>query len=88
MVPPPRLISLCLDKLQVDRAPGTLVVPEWKSAPYWVKLVDSRGNFVSFIAQAEVLPFQNLIKKGRGNNGVFGKPILPFKMLGLKIRFE
>ena len=88
MVPPPRLISLCLDKLQVDRAPGTLVVPEWKSAPYWVKLVDSRGNFVSFIAQAEVLPFQNLIKKGRGNNGVFGKPILPFRMLGLKIRFE
>ena len=41
-----------------------------------------------FIAQAEVLPFQNLIKKGRGNNGVFGKPILPFRMLGLKIRFE
>ena len=88
MVPPPRLISLCFDKLQVDRAPGTLVVPEWRSAPYWVKLVDENGNFVPCIAEVEILPFQNVVQKGRGSNGVFGKQCLPFRMLGLKIRFE
>ena len=45
MVPPPRLIVLCLSKLKHDRACGTLVVPEWFSAPFWVQLVDAYGVF-------------------------------------------
>ena len=43
---------------------GTLVVPKWRSAPYWVKLVDGSGDFVSCIAEVEILPFQNVVQKG------------------------
>lgn len=87
MVPPPRLASLCLIKLQKEKASGTLVVPEWKSAPYWVKLVDDKGEFVSFVREIDFLPLQEVVKKGRGNNGVFGKEPIPFRLIALKIRF-
>ena len=56
MVPPPSLVSLCFDKLQVERALGTLVVPEWESVPYWVKLVDETEKFVPCVAETEILP--------------------------------
>ena len=49
MVPPPRLIVLCLSKLKHDRACGTLVVPEWFSAPFCVQLVDTNGVFQHFV---------------------------------------
>ena len=86
MVPPPRLASLCFDKLQVEKASGTLVVPEWRSAPYWVKLVDANGKFVPCVAEMEILPLENVVKKVRGNNGVFRRQYMPFRMIALKIR--
>lgn len=85
MVPPPRLISLCLNKLQAERAVGTLVIPEWESAPFWAKLFDENGQFLNFLT--DVIPLQNPVKKGKGNNGIFGKD-LKFRMLALKIRFK
>lgn len=85
MVPPPRLISLCLNKLQAERAVGTLVIPEWGSAPFWAKLFDENGQFLNFLT--DVIPLQNPVKKGKGNNGIFGKD-LKFRMLALKIRFK
>ncbi|VDI59226.1 Hypothetical predicted protein [Mytilus galloprovincialis] len=35
LVPPPILITKTLNKLKQDNAKGTLIVPEWTSAPYW-----------------------------------------------------
>ncbi|VDI24493.1 Hypothetical predicted protein [Mytilus galloprovincialis] len=35
LVPPPSLITKVINKLTVERCEGTLVVPEWRSAPYW-----------------------------------------------------
>lgn len=87
MVPPPRLASLCLAKLQKEKAPGTLVVPEWKFAPYWVELVDSKDEFVPYVREIDILPLRDVVKKGRGNNGVFGKDSIPFRLIALKIRF-
>lgn len=87
MVPPPRLISLCFEKIEKDQASGTLVVPEWKSAPFWTKLVQDDCSFVQYVSDFEFLPLQNAISRGKGNNGVFGKENVQFRMIALKIRF-
>ena len=87
MVPPPRLISMCLSKLGQDKACGTLVIPEWISAPFWVQLVENNGAFKYFIEDFRYISRYCAIKQGKGNNGVFSKKPLHFRMLAMKIRF-
>ena len=38
VVPPPRLLSKCLNKIELEKSICTVVLPCWKSAPFWPKL--------------------------------------------------
>ena len=87
LVPPPRLILNCIKKLEYESANGTLIIPVWKSAPYWPELYDTNGQFKFFIREVIVLPSRNVIVKGRGNNGIFSKEQLSFLIAAFKIRF-
>lgn len=49
LVPPPRLILQVINKLKRETCTGTLVVPEWTSAPFWPMIVDGQSNFRSYI---------------------------------------
>ena len=70
-----------------DCANGTLVVPLWKSAPYWVLLHESNGRFKSFTKSKHYLTDKKLIVTGRSNNGMLSKFPLKFAMIAFKIRF-
>ena len=87
MVQPPRLIPLCLSKLEQDRASATLVVPEWFSSPFWVQLVDTNDAFKSYVKDIRYLSRYYATKQGRGINGIFARKPLYFRMLALKIRY-
>ena len=63
-----------------------MIVPLWKSASYWQELHADDGFLKWFIAECRLLPTRNAICKGRGNNGIFGKP-LRFRMVALEVRF-
>ena len=84
-VPPPKLVSNTIDKLVVEKARGTLIIPYWQSAPFWPIVWDG-ASFKEFIKTYEVLS-SNAIVKGRGRNGIFGKQGSNFKMFALRIRF-
>ena len=86
IVPPPVHILKCLRKIELEKASGTIVIPVWKSAPYWPELFASDGTIKRFITDFVLLPTDNVIQKGRGNNGIFGKP-LSLRMLALRVRF-
>ncbi|VDI05831.1 Hypothetical predicted protein [Mytilus galloprovincialis] len=43
LVPPPALVPMVLQKVQHDKAACTLVIPEWKSAPFWPLIYTSKG---------------------------------------------
>ena len=88
LVPPPRLIVRTTTKLQKEKAKGTLIIPCWKSAPFWPFLVNESDEFRTMVKESEVLPQANLIKKGQGNNGIFGIDPLKFKMIALRIDCE
>ena len=85
VVPPPSMICKVINKMCTDKASGTLIVPFWTSAPYWVLLFE-KGNYKRFIKETYILPKENSIVPGRGNNGIFTKS-KKFCMIALKIRF-
>lgn len=87
LVPPPNIACRVIHKICDDQANCTLVVPLWKSAPYWILLCERNGNFKSFIKGKQYLTDNTLIVPGRGNNGMFSKCPLNFVMVAFKIRF-
>lgn len=86
LVPPPHCVAKTVNKMVFEHAQGTLVVPEWRSAPYW-PIIFSKGTFRKFIIDSNYLPCNKVITKGAGKNGIFGAWPLKFRMLALKIRF-
>ena len=83
-VPPPRLIPSVLEKFQNDNAVGTVVIPEWPSATFYPILISE--GLRKRIKDTFVLPRYNSISKGLGNNGIFVKEPLSFRMIAIKIR--
>ena len=49
LVPPSRLIPQVTNKLEHEKCKGTLIVPEWTSAPFWPMVVSKDGHFRKFI---------------------------------------
>ena len=86
--PPPRLIPQVINKLKRKTCTGTLVVPEWTSAPCWPMIVDGQSNFRSYIVAHRFFHGENLTKRGRGQSGVYGDRYLKFRLLALRIAFR
>ena len=86
LVPPPRLVVSCIRKLKADRCNGTLIVPEWFSAPFWPFLAES-GKFREFVEEVYVMPSNGSVCHGKGNNGLFAREPFSFRMLALRCKF-
>lgn len=82
-VPPPRLISKTVCKIVKEKAKGTLIIPMWKSAPFWPKVCKD-GEFMPFVIESRIYR-SGIVNKGYGNNGIFGNPRSKFKMVALHI---
>ena len=87
LVPPPRLVLPTIQKMEKDQAVGTLLLPDWPSAPFYPSLFKD-GKCHSFIHDIVKLPRINVVKKGLGNNGIFETSPLPFDMLALRLDFS
>ena len=84
-VPPPTLIVQTIKKAEKEKASGTLVLPEWKSAPFWPFICDRYG-FKQFIKSYKFFT-GNVTHRGRGNNGIFGRPNRNLRFLAIRIEF-
>lgn len=87
LVPPPRLAASCIDKIITEKANCTLIVPTWKSAPFWPSLINKNGNYKEFITDYLDLGRLDVVVPGKGNNGCFSKYPLAFSMLALRCAF-
>ena len=69
-MPPPKLAIKVLNKISKDDTKGTVILPVWKSAPFWPLLMTMMSNDII----KDKFEFSSaLISRGRGNNGLFGK---------------
>ncbi|MES9972159.1 MAG: reverse transcriptase domain-containing protein, partial [Candidatus Thiodiazotropha sp.] len=86
-VPPPKMLCSCLNKIVLEKACGTLIVPKWQSASFWPLICSDKGVFRDFVKDHRILPQENIISVGKGNNGVFAFEPLKFKLIAVKIAF-
>ena len=85
-VPPPRLVCKTINKFFSEKANGTLVVPEWKSAPYW-PLLHENGCFASFLQDHITFQGKNLTLAGRASVGLFNASNQKLRLIAFKVRF-
>ena len=84
LVPPIKLVLKVLNKLQKEHANGTLVVPKWKSAPYWPVLFPNREP-AEFIQAVECFEAKgNILFEGKSH--IFNRK--QTIMLALRIDFS
>lgn len=81
------LIPKVVRKIENNKCNCTLVVPEWKPAPFWAMLIDMKGNFNTYVKTHSKMHSVQAICRGMGTNGIFGKRNLAFNMIFLKIEF-
>ena len=86
LVPPPRMVLLTLQKMEVDKGQGALILPDWPSAPFYPVIF--KGKYTRFVKEILRLPKLNIINKGLGNNGIFESNPLAFDMLALRLDFS
>ena len=87
LVPPPRLILKCVSKILKEKCCCTLVVPKWKSAPFWPVLFPNELNAAAFISQYVSYEPGFLTRRGRGKNGIFDGRHLSFGLMAIRICF-
>ena len=86
---PPLMITRILRHMQNCRAVGTMVVPEWKSAPFWPVLCPNGSGFAEFVVDCLTLPNKpDLFLSGVQHHSAFGRGALAFPVLALRLSFQ
>ena len=87
LCPPVQLVPRVIQHARKCKARGTLLVPEWPSAPFWPILFPEKGQFAAFIFLVKVLtPDEFLICPGRLGSSLFrGTPNT--NMLAIRLQF-
>ena len=85
LVPPMYLIGRVVDMLIVSKCHGTLVVPEWQSAPWWPKL-RCGPKWADFVKEAISLPkSHDTFLEGTCPYNFFGGSVSPCDVYALRI---
>ena len=86
LVPPINRVGDVLMHIKACSAVGTLVVPEWPSAPFWPLLFSESSNFHSLVSH--VIRFNdptNMFVQGRNRNSIFGSSKFTTPVLCLRL---
>ena len=80
VVPPPKMVANVIHKMIREKSHGILIVPIWKSAPYW-PLLTSSHKYKSFVSDTIVFQKETHVCPGLGNNGMFTDTKISFQMI-------
>lgn len=87
--PPPFLVPRVLKHMRSCLARGTLVIPLWRSAPFWPLVTSDGLHLAPFVVDWLDLPSgKSTFCAGRHSSGVFGREDLNFRILALRINFR
>ena len=83
LVPPASLASRAINHLVECKALGTLVVPNWPSAPFWPLIFESDLEYVFDVF--EFTETQRILASGKNVNSMFANGTFAGKMLAVKL---
>ena len=85
----PGLVVRVIRHAEVCNALGTLVVPCWRSAPFWLLLCPDGESFAPYVAALYELPLsQGLFQRGRSGGVFFGGDTTNKPVLALRLCFD
>ena len=87
-VPPPKNGMAVVKKIVEEKASGVLILPVWRSAPYW-PLLFPNGQQADFIVNIKYFVSDRniFVTVGRTKRGIFGNKKYNVKMMALCVRF-
>ena len=86
--PPVSLVPRVIVHAQACMAEGTLIVPEWKSAPFWPQLQPVEGKFAQFVvAVRELALSEALFVPGLPGSSLFGGSVQNTNVLAVRQDF-
>ena len=85
LVPPPRLISHCVRKVLNEECKCTIIVPQWRSAPFWPLFFPDGEKKATYVTDVFFFQPGILTKRGRGRNGIFDGRPLTFGLVAIRI---
>ena len=86
--PPVGLVPRVIAHAQVCGASGTLIVPEWPSAPFWPVVHPTAEQFAEFVVGTQELPLSELlIMPGLSGCSLFGGKVPNTRVLALRCEF-
>ena len=89
LFPPPFLVPRVLRHMSVGKEDGTLLVPEWSSAPWWPLLVTRRGSWREFVVDSRrIQPYEGIFVPGSAASSIFSSGTPAFSLLALKLKFS
>jgi len=88
LVPPISMISKTIKYLEFFKCSASLIIPLWKSAPFWPLLISNRYQFKPFVKEKLVFSKPNeFLKLGLYKKSLLGSGKFKSKIIALKIRF-
>ena len=82
LFPPPYLVPWVLRHMSVGMEDGSLLVPHWPSAPWWLLLITSQGNWRGFVKDViELQLYDGIFIPVSAASSVFSSGITPFEVL-------
>ena len=84
LVPPPRLISRCVRKVLNEECKCTIIVPHWRSAPFWPLFFPDGEKKATYVTDVFFFQPGILTKRGRGRNGIFDGRPLTFGLIAIR----
>ena len=86
---PPHLVPRTPRHMRSCRAQGTLIVPLWRSAPFWPLLTSDGSHLAHFVEDwVDLPPLKTTLCLGCHSSGVFGRENLNFRVLAVRINFR
>jgi ribonuclease HI len=87
LVPPTDLVIRVVKHMKVCQAEGTLIIPEWPSAPFWLVLFGENSPWAGMVT--EVIRFSDpthIFVHGRNHKSLFGSSHMKSHVLGVRIK--
>ena len=89
MNPPFGLMGRILQKAAEEKAVATLVVPAWKSRPWWPILQPRRDEWAEFVVNVRPLPRSaTTFRPGQSQGNAKGSGPVPWQCYALRLDFR
>ena len=85
---PPYLIPRVLLHMAKGKESGTIILPDWHSAPWWPLLVTRQGLWQAFVkGSCKLEPYAGILLPGSAASSQFASSVPAYSILAMRVQF-